>query len=268
MVTDVAIAMPDGRVNGYHYGGLDGDGGEPRDAEQLVSSPASEPTSDDETVVSAAAQVTAEATAPCQPTASAADNVKPAPEKAGGQSRPASKAGASKATSTTKVPNPRVEYVPQWALDADLAKLETLSSAALAGDTTALDKLRAALDRCPHIWRRLADLEHLVELKMIALVAGDDPLRSEAFRKRCSELRHTLLDGEPKSLATKMAVSRVVMCWLFAQFLELRALDSPNELRSIKQLEQAERRYQVAMRTYGMARQLDVRLQQLAQQSN
>ena len=58
------------------------------------------------------------------------------------------------------------------------------------------------------------------------------------------------------------------MCWMFCQFLELRALEDPNDLRCIKQLEQAERRYQVAMRTFQMARHADLQLQRLAQQAN
>jgi hypothetical protein len=168
-------------------------------------------------------------------------------------------------------PRPRrskIKYVPQSELDAELAKLEDLSQAALAGDTTALDQLRAELDRCPHVWRRLTDLQLVVEHKLIELVAGIDPLRGEAFRKRCSELRHELLEGEASSLLVKMAASRVVMCWMFCQLLELHALEDPQDLRCIKQLEQSERRYQVAMRTFQMARHADLQLQRLAQQAN
>lgn len=162
----------------------------------------------------------------------------------------------------------KIKYVPQAQLDAELAHLEALSQAALAGDTAALDQLRTALDNCPYVWRRLADLEQLVEHKLIELVAGSDPLRVEACRKRCSELRHELLEGDAGSLLVKMAASRVVMCWMFCQFLELRALEDPQDLRCIKQLEQAERRYQVAMRTFQMARHADLQLQRLAQQAN
>jgi len=162
----------------------------------------------------------------------------------------------------------KIKYVPQDKLDVELAKLEELSQAALAGDTVALDQLRAELDNCPHVWRRLADLQQLVEHKLIELVAGIDPLRIEAFRKRCSELRHELLEGDASSLLVKMAASRVVMCWMFCQFLELRALEDRQDLRCVKQLEQSERRYQVAMRTFQMARHADLQLQRLAQQAN
>ena len=177
------------------------------------------------------------------------------PSSTGTRTTKAAKETASKQSS--------IHYVPQAELDAELAKLEKLSHAAMTGDTAALDKLREQLDSCPHLWRRLADLQQLVELKMVALIANQNPLRSESFRKRCSELRHDLSDEE-SSLATKMAASRVVATWTFAQFLELRVLDSLDEPHVVKQLEQAERRYQSAMRTYALAKRLDLQMQQAA----
>jgi hypothetical protein len=104
-------------------------------------------------------------------------------------------------------------------------------------------------------------LELLVETKLIGLVAGNDPLRAEAFRKRCSELRRHLVAGQQNSLAVKMAASRVVATWLFVQLLELRALEQPAEMRNVKQLEQSERRFQVAMRTFSLAQQSQLQQQ-------
>lgn len=176
-------------------------------------------------------------------------------------------ASTNKAAAQTNSDLPAIHYMPQAKLDAELANLESLSKAALAGDTSALDRLRTALDHCPHVWRRLADLQLAIEQKLIELVTDNEPLRAEAFRKRCSELRHELLEDRSASLLVKMAASRVVMCWLFCQFLELRSLADPEDLRCIKQLEQAERRYQVAMRTFQMARHADVQLQRLTQQA-
>ena len=148
-----------------------------------------------------------------------------------------------------------VKYLSQAVLNRELAYLESLSAAALAGDTTALDQLRSQLDHSAHIWRRLVDLEDLVERKMVELFAGVDPLRCEAFRKRAAEIRVALLEGESGSFATKMAASRVVICWLFAQLLDLRALQAPQATTSLKMQEQAERRLQVAFKTYALVRQ-------------
>ena len=114
-----------------------------------------------------------------------------------------------------------------------------MSRAAPAGDSSARPTPYGA-DDCPHVWRRLADLQILVEQQLIALVAGKDRLRTEAFRKRCSELRCDLLEREPCSLATQMSASRVVATFMFVQFLELCALQSPADLRCIKQLESAD----------------------------
>jgi hypothetical protein len=264
MIADATIEIRDSRMNGYHSGALDDENVVMHEAEILVSDPPFQPAHKEETGPSVGRTNTEVAARP-QPTPGAAENVKPTQKKANVKSSRKAKAGCGTAAAKTPPSKPGITYVPQSALDRDLEKLETLSRASLAGDTTALDELRTALDRCPHVWRRLSDIEHLVELKLMALVAGNDPLRSEAFRKRCSELRHHLLAGEPSSLATKMAASRLTITWLFVQFLELRTLESPDRLHSIKQLEQAERRYQVAMRTYGLARHLDLQLQRLAQ---
>lgn len=159
---------------------------------------------------------------------------------------------------------PKFNYVPQAKLDAELTRLEVLSRAVSNGDSMALDTLRCELDHLPHIWRRLADLQILIEERLMELVAGKDPLRAESFRKRCSELRFELHERQPCSLATEMAASRVVATYMFVQMLELRALERPEELTNIKQLEQAERRYQAAMRMFLLARRSDSQLQQLA----
>ena len=196
----------------------------------------------------------AEMPPPAKPPAGTAAKARPSGKKASKPAPSSAKPASPNAAERAQTDGPRVKYVSEAALRAEQKKLEKLSTAALAGDTTALDKLRAELDHCPHIWQRLGDLQIIIERKLVGLVAGTDPLKAEAFRKRSSQLRHDLLDGEPCSLATEMAASRLVATFMFVQMLELRALESPAELRCIKQLVQAERRCQVAMRTFLMAR--------------
>jgi hypothetical protein len=261
-VLEAAIEIP-GNVNGYHHNGPGIESDAVLDVEQLVRLRASQLPCDP--AMPAEVDATPEATAAEPPTRTVGASKSTPAEGSRQASRPA-KTRSTKAAKKVKPRDPRTRYVPQAALDAEQAKLETLSRAALAGDKSAVDELRIALDDCPHIWRRIADLQLQVELKLIGLVVGKDPLRAEAFRKRAAELRHHLLDGEPASLAVKMCASRVVACWLFAQYLELRALESPGDLRCIKQLEQAERRFGVAMRTFALTRQMDAQLQRLAEQ--
>ena len=196
-----------------------------------------------------------------------ADKENPAQRASTTSQQSTTKTRPAKTTSRTdKATTGSARYVPEAALRAELAKLEKLSNAALAGDLTAIDKLRTELDRSPHVWRYIADLQVAVEIKMIGLIAGGSPLKQEAFRKRCSEFRNLLAD-EGDSLLVKMALSRVVSCWMFAQYLELRLLSSADQHDAAKQLLHAERRLQSAMRTLVLARQAERQRQQFAEQN-
>ena len=77
------------------------------------------------------------------------------PQLAIGPAANVAKADTKQEVAKTKSSRSKINYVPQDKLDVELAKLEELSQAALAGDTSALDQLRAELDNCPHVWRRL-----------------------------------------------------------------------------------------------------------------
>lgn len=155
--------------------------------------------------------------------------------------------------------DPQVRYVVQAELDAEQAKLYGLSEKAKAGDSQALDQLRQELDNCPHVWRRLGDLQLLIEEEMASQVGPKDLLFLEAYRKRAAEIRHQLLD-DSQDLLTQMAVSRVVDCWLFTQFLQLQVLQEKHPKDGVKQLAQAERRLESAVRTLSLAKKLQKHL--------
>jgi hypothetical protein len=159
--------------------------------------------------------------------------------------------------------SPGVCYVPQSVLDQGLQRLESLSRAAEKGDLAALDELRNQLDSCRYIWQPLVDLQRMIELRLIGLIAGTDPLRAEAFRKRNSELRSDL-NGEGGSMLVQLAASRVVAAWMFAQVLEWLVLNSLDEPRVVKKLADAERRLQTAIRTLATVKKLEMQLQQAA----
>jgi hypothetical protein len=172
------------------------------------------------------------------------------------------RATATKSTTHTsrrsKVRTADIKYLPQAELDAEEERLRTLSQAAISGDKAALDHLRVALDQCPHIWRRLADLQYVIESKMIDLLAKRDPLLLEAFRKRCSELRQQVV-CDSEMMVVKLAASRVIACWTFAQFLELSLLDG-FDLTMTRQLQHAERRLEAAMRSFALVKRLEQQL--------
>lgn len=151
----------------------------------------------------------------------------------------------------------RIRYVRQARLDADLAKLQALSATAMDGNTAALDELRVALDQCPHIWRRLADLQHSIECKLADQIAEKDLLKLEAIRKRSSELRSELTKGS-SSLIVAMAASRFVSSWIYVQYLELRSLSMEPSQNCTKSLLQAERRVATAMRALLLAKTAEI----------
>jgi hypothetical protein len=135
---------------------------------------------------------------------------------------------------------------------------------ALAGDNSALDSLRSELDEHPHLWRYLADLQHLIEQRVAELVAGKNPMLVEAFRKRASTFRHEILGGQLASFATKLAASRAVTCWLFCEFTDLRAVKAPDDCRSGKERQRAQQSFESAMRTFILARKADLELERTA----
>lgn len=154
----------------------------------------------------------------------------------------------------------RLKYCPQAAIDAALARLANLANAASSGDRKALDLLRETL-ATSHAWRLIADLQRAIEAEMAEKLAPQDILHRELFFKRSSELRAHLA-GDKSSLMVKLAASRVVACWIFAQFLELRLHESGEVLTTanVKLMEQAERRIETAMRTLSHAKKLELQL--------
>ena len=157
------------------------------------------------------------------------------------------------AAAVSKPPSP---YLKQSSIDAQVKRLRKLSQVAASGDTVALDQLRDELDRCPHIWRRIADLQYMIECKMADQIAEKDLLKLESLRKRISELRYELTK-ESDSLLVKLAVSRYLACWIFSQFAELKLLSSDVPDQWAKLLVQAEQRTATAMRALLLAKKAD-----------
>jgi hypothetical protein len=179
-----------------------------------------------------------------------------AKSRTGDSQRASAKAGAAKTVRSTDSAGGNTHILPEATIRATFAKLRVLSQAAIAGDTTAIDKIRIVLDSTPWVWQYAADLQIAVEERLVQLVAGDDVLKREAFRRRASELRSQLAEAGD-SLLVRMAISRVVASWLFAQFLELRALSSADYRGAANAVLQAERRWQAAVRTLTMVRRAE-----------
>jgi hypothetical protein len=178
---------------------------------------------------------------------------RPAKSRTRNSAHAPTKTRAAKTASDTDSAGGSTHFLPEAKICATLARLEELSRAAIAGDTTAIDTIRIVLDSTPWIWQYAADLQIAVEERLVQLVAGNDVLKREAFRRRASELRSQLAEAGD-SLLARMAISRVVASWLFAQFLELRALSSADYRGAATAVLQAERRWQAAVRTLNLVR--------------
>jgi hypothetical protein len=182
-------------------------------------------------------------------------NTQRATDRAGREGKPTgpTKTTPGAAAAVSKPPSP---YLKQSSIDAQLKRLRELSQAAASGETAALDELRNELDRCPHVWRRIADLQYMIECKMADQIAEKDLLKLESLRKRLSELRYELTK-ESDSLLVKLAVSRYLACWIFSQFVELKLLSSDMPDQWAKLLVQAEQRTATAMRALLLAKKAD-----------
>ena len=135
-----------------------------------------------------------------------------------------------------------------------------LTARANQGDSEALKKLRSLLDNNPQKWQQLGDLARAAEKLLFERVAGNDQLAVEALRRKADSLRQELSSHDNTPLE-KLAIQRVIACWLQLQYLDATAASSPQWSASqatqwARRQESAERRYQVAMKSLGLARRM------------
>ncbi len=137
----------------------------------------------------------------------------------------------------------------------DLKAVRTLSTQVAAGDELALKEIRAILDSNEDLWRYLGDVEQTT-LDYLIHVLLDAPQIKESTRRTVAELKVTLLSPDPTPLE-KLAVGRVVACWLFAHIVDRRVAHAINDDRVTglpKLLEASEKRLQTAMKSLKLVR--------------
>ncbi|MEX2170055.1 MAG: hypothetical protein WD851_12160 [Pirellulales bacterium] len=128
------------------------------------------------------------------------------------------------------------------------------------GDPEALAKLRTLLDENPQNWQLLGDLANTAEKLLFQRVAGQDQLALESLRRKAAALREEISAPEDTPLV-KLAVQRVIACWLQLQYLDAVEASSPQwtptqATQWTRRQESAERRYQVALKSLGLARRM------------
>jgi hypothetical protein len=168
----------------------------------------------------------------------------------------ASSAPASSAPSQRPAPPPANAPHTGSHLHPDL---EELVAGANKGDPQSLTQIKTLLDENPENCMRLGNLAETAERLMFQRIAGNNQLVLESFRRKAAAMRDEISTPEDTPLVT-LAVQRVIACWLQLQYLDV--VDGTSQWTPIqatqwaRRQESAERRYQVALKSLGLARRM------------
>lgn len=137
-----------------------------------------------------------------------------------------------------------------------LSNLQRLSKRAAFGDETAVAEIQSILNDNQELWRHLGDVEHSTEAMLIEYLSGPAATK-ESVRRSVAELKHSLAGDNPSQLE-RLAVGRVVACWLFTQFIERWCGHAVKEIGRTAGLgtllEASEKRLQTAIQSLKLAR--------------
>ncbi len=153
--------------------------------------------------------------------------------------------------------------MPQDASLLNLTKEEFdgIVSAANSGDANALQRLRELLDGSPDVWQRLADLSVHALTATIGVIAGGNTLVAESLRRKVQDMRQELQHGDD-GLLHRLAVDRLIACWLAVQLANRRCLEAapttPSARYWSKRQEQSSRMYDTAVKSLTTLKRLRV----------
>jgi len=129
-----------------------------------------------------------------------------------------------------------------------------------AGDDDALAMMRKTLDSNPEIWQSVGDLAKHAQQSMVKLIAGGNMLVSESLLRKAEQMKGELAGTSPSKLE-KLAVERIVACWLEMEYLATTYPVAKGETLgqarfALKQKESSERRFNAAMKSLTTLRAL------------
>ena len=129
-----------------------------------------------------------------------------------------------------------------------------------AGDDNALAMMRKTLDSNPEIWERVGNLAAHAQLSMVRLIAGGNKLVTESLLRKAEQMKAELAGTSPSKLE-KLAVERIVACWLEMEYLAttypVAKGGTLGQARfALKQKESSERRFNAAMKSLTTLRAL------------
>ena len=135
-----------------------------------------------------------------------------------------------------------------------------LVTRANTGDATALTQLRELLDARPEIWQRIGDLAKHAETLMVDLISAGNKLMAESLHRTLKEMKAELL-GPGTSMLERMAVERLLACWLQLQYTDSVVGKSEggtlaNANFQLKRQNAADNRYHAAVKALAELRRL------------
>jgi hypothetical protein len=98
-------------------------------------------------------------------------------------------------------------------------QFEQLVRLANNGDQDALQKMRNTLDAAPSVWQMVGDLGRHTQSRIMQRICGGDSLALQSLARRVEQMKIELARKTPTPLE-KLAVDRVISCWLWLQFAE------------------------------------------------
>jgi hypothetical protein len=151
-----------------------------------------------------------------------------------------------------------VEPLPAATEPCPFERLQVLSKQVKAGDASAIAEIQRILNSNDALWRQLGDVEKTTEAMLIE-VADGSAASKESVRRSVAAMKQSLLGEKPTPLE-RMAVGRVVACWLFVHFVDRWCSWSVKQGGRVsdlaKLLEAAEKRYQISLRSLQLVQRI------------
>ena len=143
------------------------------------------------------------------------------------------------------------EPLPATAEPSPFERLQDLSKRVKLGDESAIAEIQRILNSDDALWRHLGDVEKTTEAMLIEFLEGTAASK-ESVRRTVAAMKQSLLGEQPTPLE-RMAVGRVVSCWLFAHLVDrwcgwsVKQGGRASDLAKL--LEASEKRYQISLRS-------------------
>lgn len=141
-----------------------------------------------------------------------------------------------------------------------LLQLQEWVTRARYGDQEALAFIRKELDANPVLWQTVGDLAAHAESLLIEVIAAGNALVSQSLEREVERLKIDLLNEGKAGTLERLAVQRIVACWLHAQYVDRATLtaDAAGAKASTwaKRQDAAEKRFQSAIKSLQLVRRL------------